>query len=43
MFAESLSFLRRIADRDFTAYGIDANTITAMRARFARWEDELTS
>lgn len=43
MFAESLSFLRRIPDRDFTAYGIDANKLATMRARFAGWEDELTS
>ncbi|MEU1956109.1 nucleotidyl transferase AbiEii/AbiGii toxin family protein [Nocardia rhamnosiphila] len=43
MFAESLSFLRRIPDRDFTAYGIDANKLAAIRARFAGWEDELTS
>ncbi|MCP2287185.1 hypothetical protein APR12_006666 [Nocardia amikacinitolerans] len=43
MFAESLSFLHQIPDRDFTAYGIDENTITAMRARFARWEHDLTN
>ncbi len=43
MFAESLSFLRRIPDRDFTAYGIDPNTIVAMRERFAGWEHDLTS
>ncbi|MCP2297043.1 hypothetical protein APR11_003475 [Nocardia amikacinitolerans] len=43
MFAESLSFLHQIPDRDFTAYGIDENTITGMRARFARWEHDLTN
>ncbi|WP_280235188.1 hypothetical protein [Nocardia cyriacigeorgica] len=43
IFAESLSFLRQIPDRDFTAYGIDENTITTMRAHFAGWELDLTN
>lgn len=43
MFAESLSFPRRIPDREFTAYGIDETTITTMRTRFAEWEYDLTN
>lgn len=41
MFAESLSYLRRIPDREFAAYGASEAQITEMRARFAAWEKEL--
>lgn len=43
MFAESLTFLTRIPDREFEAYGADHDQITAMRARFAKWRSELTA
>jgi hypothetical protein len=42
MFAESLSYLRRIPDRDFTPYEATVAGITAMRQRFADWGEELT-
>ncbi|NNH75907.1 nucleotidyl transferase AbiEii/AbiGii toxin family protein [Nocardia uniformis] len=42
MFAESLSYLQRIPDRDFTPYEVTTATITAMRHRFADWEQQLT-
>ena len=41
LFAESLSYLRRIPDRDFTAYGVSQKQIESMRRAFAGWEDEL--
>ncbi|WP_327589306.1 hypothetical protein OHA25_21625 [Nonomuraea sp. NBC_00507] len=41
MFVESLSFLSRIPDREFIPYGVDADRITAMRARFADWQQGL--
>jgi hypothetical protein len=41
MFAESLSYLRDIPDREFVAYGASGELITAMRLAFADWEDEL--
>jgi predicted nucleotidyltransferase component of viral defense system len=41
MFAQSLSYLHRIPDREFTAYGASEDQITAMRKRFAAWEKEL--
>ncbi|MEU7882835.1 nucleotidyl transferase AbiEii/AbiGii toxin family protein [Microbispora bryophytorum] len=43
VFAESLSYLRDIHDRDFTAYGANSSSISAMRERFADWERELLS
>ncbi|MFG2445246.1 hypothetical protein ACGFQG_20470 [Nocardia fluminea] len=43
MFAESLSYLRQIPDRDFTPYGIAVTDIAAMRDRFANWESDLLS
>ncbi|MQY29835.1 nucleotidyl transferase AbiEii/AbiGii toxin family protein [Nocardia aurantia] len=43
MFAESLSYLQRIPDRDFTPYGVSTATIAAMRQRFADWEQQLTT
>ncbi|NVI86122.1 nucleotidyl transferase AbiEii/AbiGii toxin family protein [Actinomadura sp. BRA 177] len=42
LFAESLSYLHRIPDRDFTAYGVPSAQIEAMRDRFAAWERELS-
>ena len=42
LFAESLSYLRRIPDRDFTAYGVSAAQIEAMRDRFTAWERRLS-
>lgn len=42
MFAESLSYLRGMPDRDFTPYEIAIEDIAAMRSRYAEWEDELT-
>jgi predicted nucleotidyltransferase component of viral defense system len=41
MFAESLSYLRRIPDREFIAYGAADADIEVMRKRFGSWEDEL--
>ncbi|TDC71540.1 hypothetical protein E1200_01800 [Actinomadura sp. GC306] len=38
LFAESLSYLHRIPDRDFTAYGVPVAQIAVMRDRFAAWE-----
>ncbi|APA97096.1 hypothetical protein [Nocardia seriolae] len=43
MFAESLSYLRRMPDRDFTPYEVTTDTVAAMRQRFADWEQKLTS
>ncbi|MFD4442339.1 nucleotidyl transferase AbiEii/AbiGii toxin family protein [Nocardia sp. NPDC058519] len=43
MFAESLSYLRQIPDRDFTPYGVAVADIAAMRDRFADWESDLPS
>lgn len=40
-FAESLSYLHRVPDRDFAAYGVDPLLIGAMRTRFADWERDL--
>lgn len=42
LFAESLSYLHRIPDRDFTAYGVPSAQIGAMRDRFATWEQLLS-
>jgi predicted nucleotidyltransferase component of viral defense system len=41
MFAQSLSYLQRIPDREFTAYGASETQIARMRARLAAWEKEL--
>ena len=41
MFAESLSYLRDIPDREFAAYDASAELITRMRQVFADWENEL--
>lgn len=41
MFAESLSYLRRIPDREFMAYGAADADIEAMRERFGSWEEDL--
>ena len=41
MFAESLSYLHRIADREFAAYGASQEQITRMRQEFRSWEDDL--
>jgi hypothetical protein len=38
LFAESLSYLHRIPDRDFMAYGVPVAQIAVMRDRFAAWE-----
>lgn len=43
LFAESLSYLRRIPDRDFIPYGATASKIEAMRSRFAAWEEAISS
>ncbi|MQY20544.1 nucleotidyl transferase AbiEii/AbiGii toxin family protein [Nocardia macrotermitis] len=42
MFAESLSYLHRMPDRDFTPYEVTTAAVTAMRQRFADWEQQLT-
>lgn len=42
MFAESLSYLHKMPDRDFTPYEVTIEDITAMRSRYAEWENELT-
>ncbi|GAA4227861.1 hypothetical protein GCM10022254_16590 [Actinomadura meridiana] len=42
LFAESLSYLHRIPDRDFTAYGVPSAQIESMRERFAAWERVLS-
>ena len=41
MFAESLSNLRRIPDREFEAYGTNEQQVAKMRERFKCWEAEL--
>lgn len=41
MFAESLSYLRQIPDREFAAYGTTEQHIAKMRQRFGCWEAEL--
>lgn len=41
MFLESLSYLHRIPDRDFAAYGMSQERIEAMRREFRRWEEDL--
>jgi hypothetical protein len=43
LFAESLSYLRRIPIRDFTPYGATESQIAAMRERFADWEQLLSA
>ncbi|WP_162958843.1 hypothetical protein [Nocardia yunnanensis] len=43
MFAESLFYLRRIPDRDFTPYEVTTDAVAAMRLRFADWEQQLTN
>lgn len=41
MFAESLSYLTSIPDREFTAYGRTPEQIAAMRTRLAQWQRSL--
>ena len=41
MVSQSLSYLHRIPDREFSAYGASDAQITGMRARFTAWEKEL--
>jgi hypothetical protein len=41
MFAESVSNLRQIPDREFEAYGTSEQQVARMRQRFERWEAEL--
>jgi hypothetical protein len=41
MFAESLSYLHRIPDREFAAYGASHEQIDPMRQELRAWEDEL--
>jgi len=41
MFVESLSYLHRIPDREFAAYGVSQERIGAMRREFRSWEEEL--
>jgi hypothetical protein len=43
MFAQSLAYLTRIPDREFTSYGIDDHQIATIRSRFAEWHRELTA
>ena len=40
-FAESLSYLHRIPDREFVAYGASHEQITRMRHEFSSWENDL--
>lgn len=40
-FAESLSYLRQIPDREFAAYGASAEQIAAMRSDITGWVDAL--
>lgn len=42
MFAESLSYLRRIPDREFIAYGGAAGQIEEMRHNLGDWEEQLS-
>jgi Nucleotidyl transferase AbiEii toxin, Type IV TA system len=42
LFAESLSYLHRIPERDFLPYGPSEEHIIAMRERFADWERHLS-
>jgi hypothetical protein len=41
LFAESLSYLHRIPDRDFSAYGASQTQIERMRRMFSDWEHAL--
>jgi Nucleotidyl transferase AbiEii toxin, Type IV TA system len=41
LFAESLSYLHRIPDRDLISYGASQEQIAAMRREFSDWEDDL--
>jgi hypothetical protein len=41
MFAESLSYMHRIPDREFAAYGASLEQIARMRDEFRNWESEL--
>lgn len=41
MFAESLTYLHRIPDREFAAYGASQQQIDRMRREFSSWEDNL--
>jgi hypothetical protein len=36
-----LSYLHRIPDRDFAAYGASAEQISRMRREFAEWEESI--
>ncbi|MEV5412568.1 hypothetical protein AB0K60_27505 [Thermopolyspora sp. NPDC052614] len=42
MFAEALSYLSRIPDRDFLVYGVTPDYIAAMRSRLDDWRRELS-
>jgi len=41
MFVESLTYLHRIPDREFAAYGVGQQQIDRMRRDFSSWEDDL--
>ena len=41
VFAESLSYLHRIPDREFAAYGASQEQVTRMRHEFSSWEHDL--
>jgi hypothetical protein len=42
MFAEALSYLERVPDRDFLAYGVTSERIEAMRKRLNEWRRSLS-
>jgi hypothetical protein len=39
LFAESLSYLHRIPDREFAAYGASQEQIARVRHEFSDWEN----
>ncbi|HUZ57097.1 MAG TPA: hypothetical protein VMU94_31845 [Streptosporangiaceae bacterium] len=41
MFVESLTYLHRIPDREFAAYGLGQQQTGRMRREFSSWEDDL--
>jgi hypothetical protein len=43
MFAQSLSYLHRVPDREFAAYGATQKQIARMRQQFSTWENDLST
>jgi hypothetical protein len=42
VFAESLSYLERIPDREFVPYGVTLERVAGMRKRLGEWQQDLS-